>query len=42
MIYIESALPQHPFDIAVAQLVAKIPANTKKNEFWFKVPPLEG
>jgi hypothetical protein len=41
MIYGESALTHHLFEVALRECVAAVPADTKENDIGLEVAPLE-
>jgi len=41
MIHLQSPFPHHFLQVAVAERVAQVPADTQENDFGFKVTPFE-
>ncbi len=42
MVYAETSLTHHLFDISIRKLIAAIPSDTQKDERWLEVTPFEG
>jgi hypothetical protein len=41
MIYTETALVHHLFQISIAELIPAIPSDAQENKRWLEVSPLE-
>jgi hypothetical protein len=41
MIYRESMLPHHLFNVSIRKLVAAVPTAAQKDNCWLEVPPLK-